>query len=377
MIYLDNASSHILLDEIKKNIVSYLDYCYNPSAKYSVAQKTEYEIQKTRKIIADILKISENNVIFTSGGTEANNLAVMGYKLRRESRFSVAYLGFEHTSVLKSVAYLKKQGHGVFGIDYFDLISDIDKVIERLDENNVNLLILSHVYSNIAILLPLKDIVNKIKKAFPKIYIHIDAAQSFMKEELDMSGIDSLSVSAHKIGALKGVGALILRDKQNIAPLIRGGKQNFSLRSGTENVAGILSFKDALDVWNKNNKEFRDAIKSLNLYFRERFLELFENDASVKIITPDKNYSNSIVTMAVKNVLSEHVIRYLDENSIMISAASNCDNLNFTPEFSKILNLDKSYYNGIIRVSFSAFNKKEEIDIFFDKLKEALDYFVF
>lgn len=375
MIYLDNASGIPLLNEVKENINNNLDYCYNPSASYSKGQLITSEIYKTREIIANTFNANPNNVIFTSGATEANNLAIFGYKQKRENRYNIGYLGFEHNSVIKPLKYLKKQGYKLVKLSYNDIVNDIDKVIEELKRKDISFLILNHIYSGIGILLPLEKIVKVIKNEIPRIYIHIDAAQSFMKVDLKINNIDSISVSGHKIGALQGIGALILKNNQLISPFIIGGKQNFSMRGGTENILGILSFRDALGVWNNNKENFRKKIFDLNIYFRKQFEAIFANNNKVKIITPNIHYSNNIVTIAMKDILSEHVIRYLDEENIMISSSSTCSDLNYIPPFLNTVNLEKYFYNGIIRISFSAFNKREQIDTFFNKFKGALEYF--
>lgn len=375
MIFLDNASGIPPLEEVKSSISQNLNYSYNPSSSYSLGQKINSEIQKTRNLIGNIFNITPNNVIFTSGGAESNNLAIFGYKNKRNTPYSIAYLGFEHNSIIKPLKYLKKQGHNLVKLNYDDIINNINKTIKILKENKVSFLALSHSYPNIGILLPLEKIVKKIKKELSRIHIHVDIAQSFMKADLTMANIDSISISGHKIGALKGVGALILKNKQLISSTIMGGKQNFSLRSGTENVLGILSFKDAIKVWNKNKELFRNNLLDLNIYFRKQFEIVFSDNKNVKLITPNENYSKNIITIAIKDILSEHIIRFLDENQIMISASSTCSDLNYKPPFLDLINLPKEFHNGIIRISFSPFNKNSEIDSFFDYFRKGIEYF--
>ncbi len=375
MIYLDNVSGIPPLEEVKNNINKNLSYSYNPSSSYSLGQKVNSEIQKTRNLIGDIFNITPNNVIFTSGATEANNLAIFGYKNKRNTPYSIAYLGFEHNSITKPLKYLEKQGHSLVKLNYDDIVNNIDKVVNILKENKVSFLALSHSYPNIGILLPIEKIVKKIKTELTRIHIHIDMAQSFMKTDLKMANIDSISISGHKIGALKGVGALILKNNQLINPIIMGGKQNFSLRSGTENILGILSFKDAITVWNNNKELFKNNLLDLNICFRKQFKIVFSENKNVKLITPSENYTRNIITIAVKNILSEHIIRFLDEKEIMISASSTCSDLNYKPPFLDLINLPKEFHNGIIRVSFSPFNKNSEIDSFFEYFQKGIEYF--
>lgn len=375
MIYLDNVSGIPPLEEVKNNINKNLSYSYNPSSSYSLGQKVNSEIQKTRNLIGDIFNITPNNVIFTSGATEANNLAIFGYKNKRNTPYSIAYLGFEHNSITKPLKYLEKQGHSLVKLNYDDIVNNIDKVVNILKENKVSFLALSHSYPNIGILLPIEKIVKKIKTELTRIHIHIDMAQSFMKTDLKMANIDSISISGHKIGALKGVGALILKNNQLINPIIMGGKQNFSLRSGTENILGILSFKDAITVWNNNKELFKNNLLDLNICFRKQFKIVFSENKNVKLITPSENYTRNIITIAVKNILSEHIIRFLDKKEIMISASSTCSDLNYKPPFLDLINLPKEFHNGIIRVSFSPFNKNSEIDSFFEYFQKGIEYF--
>ncbi len=376
MIYFDNASAIPLLTKVKENINNNLNFCFNPSASYSLGQKISSELQKGRILLGKIFNISPNNVIYTSGATEANNLAIFGYKNKRNNNYPIAYLGFEHNSITKPFKFLKKQGHKLIKLNYNELITNPDEVIDELKDNKVSFLAISHIYSNTGILLPVEKIVKRIKSEIPRIYIHVDMAQSFMKYDLKMNNIDSISISGHKTGALSGTGALILKNNQLIDSVIKGGKQNFSLRSGTENVLGILSFKDAINVWLDNKDEFRNNLHNLNIYFREQFEIIFNNSKNIKLITPDVNYCDNIITIAMKDILSEHIIRFLDENNIMISASSTCSDLNYKPPFLTLIDLPKDFHNGIIRISFSPFNKKEEIDVFFKHFKEGIDYFL-
>ena len=365
-----------LFDEVKENIVTNLDNFYNPNSSYSKAQTLSAQMNETRVTIATELNANPNNVIFTSGATEANNLALMGYKNVKSSKYTLAHLGFDHASVNAALKSLNKLDYKIVKLKYDNIINNLDKTIEKLKEEDVSFLALSHIYPNIGIKIPVEKIAKRIKEEIPRIYIHVDAAQSFMKEELKMSSIDSLAITAHKIGGLKGVGALILRDKNIISPVIMGGKQNFSLRAGTQNVTGILSFKKAIEAWTNNQKKFRSSLSELNSYFRAEFDKTFNKEDFVKIITPTENNTcNNIVVLAVKNVLSEHIIRFLDENDIYISAASTCGNPNFKPPFLNAIKLDSEFHGGIIRVSFAPYSEKREIDIFLEKFKEAILYF--
>jgi len=365
-----------LFDEVKENIVENLDNFYNPSSSYSKAQTLSALMNETRVTIATELNANPNNVIFTSGATEANNLALFGYKNVKTSSYNIAHLGFDHASVNAALKFLKKSDHNIIKLKYKDIINNLDETIKVLKENNVSFLALSHIYPNIGIKIPIDKISKRIKEEIPRIYIHVDVAQSFMKEEIKMGNIDSLSITAHKIGGLKGVGALILRDKNIISPVIMGGKQNFSLRAGTQNVIGILSFKKAIEAWINNRQEFQSSLSNLNSYFREQFDLSFNDEDYVKIISPtENNICNNIVVIAVKNVLSEHIIRFLDENDIYISAASTCGNPSFKPPFLSAISLEPEFHGGIIRVSFAPYSEKREIDLFLVKFKEAILYF--
>lgn len=374
MIYLDNASSHILLKEVKENLNTYLENDYNPSAKYLSAEKVNYKINEIRKVLLEVLKIPSYKVIFTSGASEANSMAILGYYLKRESDFSVAYMKMEHSSVLKAFDFLKTKGIKLFKFNYNKLVNDIDSLISDLKVNNIKFIVLNHVYSSSGLLCDIGKVAQKIKDKIPNIYIHADISQSFMKSGFSVKHIDSVALSAHKIGGLKGSGALIIKDMQMISPIIFGGKQNFSLRGGTENLMGIFSLGDAVSVWVKNN-EYKDILRDLNLYFREQFSIAYGKNENVRLITPFENSFYGIVTFAVKNILGEHIIRFLGENKIMISGPSNCHNLNYIPDFSNFMALDKSFYNGILRVSFSPYNTKKEINEFFNVLNEAIDFF--
>ncbi len=367
MIYLDNAATTKPFKEHKFNI----DNFFNPSSSYS--NEINSLIFDTRNKIAEFLSAKVENVIFTSGGTEANNLAIRGLALKRESKFNIAYLGFEHKSVLCSIDFLEKKGYQTFKINY-KLLENIPKLIEKLKEKNINLLVLSHLYSESGLLIDVENIVKNIRAEIGDIYIHIDAVQTFLKYNVNIDmGIDSISISAHKIHGFKGIGALILKNRNSIAPLILGGKQNHKLRGGTENILGIESLATVLKIWENNLVSFRNKLKELREYFDKEFDKKFTDNKKIfKIV----NNSCHIVSLAIKDLYSAHIIEYLRKYDIYVSAGSACNDNSSYPAFLNFITIDDNYRQGIIRVSFSIFTKKEEIDIFLEKLKEAIDFLV-
>ncbi len=367
MIYLDNAATTKPFKEHNFN----LEQFFNPSSAY--ATEINSKIFNVKKMIASELSASAEDVIFTSGGTEANNLAILGYAKSKESKFNIAYLGFEHKSVTTSVEYLKNKNYNIINIDYQLLFNSLNEFIELLKKENITFLILSHIYSESGMLIPIEKIVKRVKKEIPNIYIHVDAVQSFLKYKINLSmGINSISISAHKIHGIKGIGALVLKNRQSISPIILGGKQNNNLRGGTENIFGIISLGLAIEIWQKNRKEFTNTLIDLKKYFDKKFIENFKDDKVIKIL---ENNNSHIVTLGVKNLFAEHIIRYLESEKIYLSSGSACNDSKSLPKFLKYLKVKKEYHNGIIRVSFSVFNNQDEIDKLFSSLKVALEFF--
>ncbi len=375
MIYFDNAATTPIFSSVKKNIIEFLEFFANPNSPHSLGHKMRQKILSVQKIIANEIYCKAEQVIFTSGGTEANNLAIVGYFNKKENKkYRVATTEIEHKSIKNSNLFTKKFGVEIFYLPNINGIIIEDEIIPFLKKNQIDYLVLSMVYGEIGIHINTK-VLSAIKREIPNIFIHLDAVQGFLKYPINFGelNIDSLSISAHKVHSLKGVGALIVKDKNRLAPILQGSSQYYGLRAGTENSLGILAFGSAIEFWKDNKESFKKILNELSNHFYLKFDELFKNNQIIKILTPKEYASSHIIALGVKNIFSEHIIHILEEKEIYISAGSACNQKGDKPLFLKSFNVPNEFYNGILRVSFSPLNSIDEIDIFLKSLKEAIE----
>ncbi|HAS72993.1 MAG TPA: cysteine desulfurase NifS, partial [Clostridiales bacterium UBA8960] len=249
-IYLDHASTTPLSEDVKKIIIENLNTFGNPSSLHRLGVISEKNIKSSRAIICDALKIKEKELLFTSGGTEANNLAILGTASKRLGRFITSRI--EHPSVLNAFETLAKAGHEVIYLDVDEWgIVDVKCLKEALtlDTQLVSIMFVNNETGSIQ---PIAEIGGIIKDYNcdhqARIKFHVDAVQAFGKMPigLDYLQIDLMSISAHKINALKGTGALYVRESGTLKPLQYGGQQEQGLRPGTENLMGIIAFGEAV-----------------------------------------------------------------------------------------------------------------------------------
>ncbi|MBN2693091.1 aminotransferase class V-fold PLP-dependent enzyme [bacterium] len=374
MIYLDNAATTALFPSVKESIINSLDIFANPNSPHSLGHKMRQKIVSVQRVIASELQCKPEQVIFTSGGTEANNLAVVGFFNKKDNkRYRVATTEIEHKSLKNSILSLEKHGVEIFYLPNKNGLIIEDEIIPFLKKNQIDYLALSMVYNEIGIHFNTK-VLSVIKKEIPNIYIHLDAVQGFLKYPINFSelNIDSISISAHKIHSLKGIGALIAKDKNRVAPILQGSSQYYGLRAGTENTLGILAFGASVEIWRDNKESFRANLKKLSKYLYQKYNEMFGDSEIIKILTPLESASDHILSLGVKNLFSEHIIHILEEREIYISAGSACNQKGDKPLFLNSFNIPKEFHNGVLRVSLSPLNSCEEIDIFLKALDEAI-----
>lgn len=377
MIYFDNAATTKPFESVKEGIINSIDEFANPNSKYNIGVKNQNKIFETKKILSKMLHCEIENVIFTAGGTEANNLAIFGYVKNKQNKINIASTEFEHKSVTVPLEQLKSSGYNVFSLPHTNGVFDLNKIIPFIEMNNINFIVLSHVYNEIGIMQNLESLTIPLKKQFPSLHIHVDCVQSFMKYNINFNklNIDSLSISGHKVHSIKGIGALIIKSKNQFKPVIFGSTQNNGLRAGTDNLTGIVALNCALKEWEQNLTNYQTKITNLKTYFDKKFDELFIDNETLFYLTPRENGAKHIVALGVKNILSEHLIHYFEEKEIYVSAGSACNGKGATPLFLKPLNIPAFLHQGIIRISFSVFNKESEIDEFFKHFIDAINYF--
>ena len=246
-IYLDNASTTKVDSEVAKKVNDVLLKNYgNASSQHGAGRKAREELDKAREKIAKYIGCNSSEIVFTSGGTESNNLAIDGLALANPDKKHIITSVIEHPSVLESCKFMERWGYEIdyVGVDKDGLVNILD--VEKLIRPDTLVVSIMHVNNEIGTIQPVEEIAQLCR--LRGVYFHTDAVQSFTKIKLDLTNIDLMSVSGHKVGAPKGVGFLYVNVGTNISASMTGGGQERNIRSGTENIPGIVGLAAALDV---------------------------------------------------------------------------------------------------------------------------------
>jgi len=373
--YLDNSATTKAFDEVIEAVQSEMsEYYGNPSSMHIKGFEAEKKIKETTKIIASTLKCDESEIIYTSGGTEADNMALIGIaRAYKRSGKHIITSSIEHAAVLQSAEFLKEEG---YEITYLSTDSNGVVNLEEL-ENSIRedtiLVSVMGVNNEIGTVEPIEKISEIIKKKNPNTLFHVDAVQAYGKIKLipKKMGIDLLSVSGHKIHGPKGIGFLYVSYKIKIKPIIFGGGQQKNMRSGTENVCGIMGLGAAVKKIFDNFDEDTARMKEL----RERMIKGLTECEGVTINGADfENSAPHIVSASVKGVRAEVLLHSLEEKGIYISSGSACaSNKPAVSATLKAIGVDKDLLDSTVRFSFSVLTTKDEIDYALEYFKETIE----
>ncbi len=371
-VYFDNSATTKPYEEVAKTVYDTMLNSYaNPSSLHSMGKSAEDMIESAREFLSRTVNCTPKELYFTSGGTEGNNMAIIGYAMaNRRKGNKIISQKTEHKAVLECLEYLEKNG---FEICLLDVDSsgfiDTQKLKAELDDNCLMVSIM-YVNNETGAIMPIEEIARLTKKA--DCVLHVDAVQAYGKIDIDVkkTGIDMLTVSSHKIHGPNGVGALYVKSGIKLDPVIYGGGQEKGLRSGTENLAGIEGFKVASQIKFKNMKEDEDHITSLKRYLKKRL----ENEIGEVIInSPDFSVPN-ILNVSFTGVKSEVLLHVLESNGIFVSTGSACNSKkNKYSYVLKAMGLKDREIDSAVRFSFSTFNTKDEIDYTMDVLNKEVD----
>ncbi len=369
-IYVDNASTSKIDEEVLSKINESLVDFYNPSSIYTNGKKIKRRIEKCRVDIAKIINAKQNEIIFTSCGTESNNLAIKGYLFNKFNRgYHIITCKTEHSSVLNTFKWLETMG---FEVTYLDVNRcgeiSVDSFRSAIKENTIFASIML-VNNEIGTLQNIKNL--SIICHEKGIVLHTDAVQAVGHLDIDVDnlGCDMLSASAHKFNGPKGCGFLYKKLDIYIEPLVHGGQQELGLRGGTENAALIegmtLALKKSVFGMEKNSNYIRNL--------RNHFIKKLQNKKIDFSINEAENVLDSIISISFKNIEGEVLLNRLELKGIYISTGSACDSKK--TELSHVinaLNIDDSYAYGTIRVSLSYENTESEIDIIADEISNII-----
>jgi len=371
MIYLDySATTPVNKDVLESFNKVCLNYIGNPNSLHKLGVEANNIINDATNQIAKLLNIKPSEIIYTSGSSESNNLAIKGIALKYKNRGNhIITTSLEHSSINGPLNYLKNNGYEV---DFVKLDKngqvDLDHLKELIKDTTI-LVSINSVNSEIGLTQPIEEI-GKILKEYPKIFFHVDMTQSIGKINIPLDNVDLMSFSAHKIYGLKGIGCLIKKEKINLEPLIHGGKSTTIYRSGTPAVGLICSISKALRLSLDNLQEKYKHVKELNNYLKEK-LQKYEN----VYINSNEISVPFVLNISVIGIKPETLLHALEEDEIYISTQSACSSN--TTVSKAVLNLtkDEKRASSSVRVSISHLTTKEEIDkllISFDKIYERL-----
>lgn len=375
-VYLDNSATTRCSARARDLMMQILTEDYgNPSSLHNKGKEAEDYIRRAREQIARTLKIDGRALLFTSGGTESNNLALIGGALanRRLGRHIIT-TAIEHPSVHAPLAHLKELGYEIteLSVDRDGVIS-LEELRCALREDTV-LVSIMMVNNEIGALEPVMEAGRLIKEKNPKTLFHVDAIQAYGKFHIypQKWGIDLLSVSGHKIHAPKGTGFLYIADKVKVQPMIFGGGQQKGLRSGTENVPGVAALGEAAAEIYENFEEKTERMYAL----RERLIAGIGEIEGVTVNgRADRSCAPHIVSISIRDVRSEVMLHSLEEYDIYVSAGSACSSHKPAPSRTlQALGLCKGAVESTIRISLSVDTTQEEIDYTVAKLKEIIPF---
>ena len=370
-IYLDNSATTKPYPEVTNKVVKMLTETYgNPSSLHRLGKESNLEIEKARQIIADSLDVSSNEIYFTSGGTEANNLAIKGACLANAKYGNhIVTTVAEHPAVTKTIRDLKKQGWDVTYISTPNGILDIEELEKTIDDQTV-LVSAMLVNNETGCIFPVHKIKEIIQQKQSPALLHCDAVQGYGKLEFtaaSLGGADLISVSAHKIHGPKGVGALYVKNDIKMFSLNLGGGQERGLRSGTENTAFIAAFGEAVQITFSNMDKNISHMKEL----RDYCMEAIRGGLPQAIVNSNKQGAPHIVNVSLPGVPNKHVLEYLDTKGIFISSAAACkSNYSRGPSALESLLLSRELAESALRISFSYLNTKSDIDELIERLVE-------
>ncbi len=373
--YLDNSATTKAFDEVIEAVKSEMsEYYGNPSSMHIKGFEAEKKIKETTKIIASTLKCDESEIIYTSGGTEADNMALIGIaRAYKRSGKHIITSSIEHAAILQSAEFLKEEG---YEITYLSTDSkgvvNLEELENAIREDTILVSVMG-VNNEIGTVEPIEKISEIIKKKNPNTLFHVDAVQAYGKIKLipKKMGIDLLSVSGHKIHGPKGIGFLYVSYKIKIKPIIFGGGQQKNMRSGTENVCGIMGLGAAVKKIFDNFDEDTARMREL----REYMINGLKECDGVMINGADlENSAPHIVSASVKGVRAEVLLHSLEEKGIYISSGSACaSNKPAVSATLKAIGVDKDLLDSTVRFSFSVMTTKDEIDYALLNFKETIE----
>ena len=369
-IYLDNSATTKVYTEAAEAAFKVMTEIYgNPSSLHMKGVEAEKVLEEARKEVANALGGNPDGLYFTSGGTEANNLAVIGGALAKKRRGNkVIVSAYEHDSVIKSAKQLEEMGFSVTWLapDENGIITPLS-VFEAVDEKTV-LVSVMLVNNEIGAINPIKEICAAAKRKNPEVVFHTDAVQGFCKVpfKAEKAGVDLVTVTAHKIGGPKGIGALWIKKGARVIPNHFGGEQEKQLRPGTQAMPLIAAFGKAVSNETASFSERKEHMKELEKYLKESI-----KDIDGVVLNSKEGAIPNIVNISAVGIRSEIMLHFLENRGIYVSSGSACA-LGAKSHVLAAMGYDSARIDSAIRISFGRETEKEDIDELVAALKDAM-----
>lgn len=369
-IYFDNAATTPVEKEVALVAEKFMtEYYGNASTLYKLGRNAREAVEQARERIAKFLQVTPEEIIFTSGGTESNNLALQGLAQAQPEKKHIITSVIEHPSVIEVCKMRERRGYKV---DYITVdkegIVDVEEIKKKINENTLVVTIM-HVNNEIGTIQPIEEIAQICRAR--NVPFHTDAVQSFGKMNIDASKFDLLSASGHKINAPKGAGFLYIKKGVKIHPLMHGGGQERGIRSGTENVAGIAALGKAVEIAEKRLKKKKDEkIRKL----RDKMIaELLKIPGTRLNGSKDKRLWNN-VSISFMDAEGEAIVLMLDEKGICCSTGSACSSHSLkSSSVLKAIGLDDSESHGSIRLTLGWQSTEREVNYAVKEIKKVVE----
>lgn len=370
-VYFDNSATTKPYSEVIYSMADTMKRYYgNPSSAYSLGLRAELKMDESRKIIANTINCSKDEIIFTSGGSESNNFLIKGFVKQGKHIITTK---IEHPSILNTCRQLEEKG---IKVTYLNVNDKGEISLEELASNitkETQIVSIMHTNNETGRVENIEHIGKYIKDKSTRIKFHVDAVQGYGKYDIDVKkdNIDLLSISAHKIHGPRGIGIAYIRKGLIPSPLICGGGQEKGFRSGTENLASIVGFTKSVERTYKNKEKNFNKISDLKSYF----ISGLRSISKIKINSEGDNYSPYILSVSFIGVKGEVLLHLLEEKHIYVSTGSACSARNNRDSYVlKAIGLKKQELDGTIRFSFTEDNSKEEVDYTLDVLSKSLEF---
>lgn len=364
-IYFDNGATTKVSRQVADVVYKTMTEDYgNPSSLHSKGLGAENIVKEARKVIAQSIKATSDEIIFTGSGSEANNLAIIGSAKMFRGKGNIITTKIEHKSVLECMKKLEEEG---FTVKYLDVDENGLISIEQLKEfvdSNTQLVSIMHVNNECGSIQPLEQIYATVKSANPNALVHIDNVQGYCKFDANCKICDMMSISAHKVHGPKGVGALYVKQGTRLSPVTYGGGQEKGIRSGTENVPAIAGLAKAVETYNCDKEKLREIKNYIAKRVTEEIPKVYVNGDL-------ENSSPYILNISMIGLRSEIILHSLEQRGIYVSSGSACSSHKPSPSHVlTAMGYKPERVDSSVRLSFCAENTVEEAKAFCDALAE-------